>query len=73
MFVYMQVKELIKRAKYWRNCMWPSGQFDNGRPKSYLMAILVISACWDYVRDRRSESLEMVDSENFTVLARGYV
>ena len=53
--------------------MWPSGQFDNGRPKSYLMAILVISACWDYVRDRRSESLEMVDSENFTVLARGYV
>ena len=69
-YVCMQVKQLIKRAKKWRNDKWCSGELDIGKPKSYLMSILVIHACWNYATQRGYQSLKiMVDNERFTDLA----
>ena len=39
-----QVKEYIKRAKAWRNAKWPSSQTVDGRPKSFLLGLLVVEA-----------------------------
>ncbi len=39
-----QAKELIRRAKAWRNKEWPEGTYLTGRPKSYLVSILVLKA-----------------------------
>ena len=64
----MQVKELIKRAKKWRNDQWSSDEPDNGKPKSYLISILVIHACWCYAHQKRYESLErLVEREGFNI------
>ena len=40
----LQAKELIRRAKAWRNKEWPEGKLCTGRPKSYLISILVLRA-----------------------------
>ena len=40
----VQVKEYIRRAKAWRNRMWPKNEEGEGRPKSYLMSLLVVEA-----------------------------
>ena len=34
----------MKRAKAWKNKNWPEGEKCIGRPKSYLICILVLSA-----------------------------
>lgn len=39
-----QVKEFIRRAKAWRNKVWPKGVGGTGRPKSYLISVLVLRA-----------------------------
>ncbi len=39
-----QAKELIRRAKAWRNKEWPEGKQCIERPKSYLISILVLRA-----------------------------
>ena len=39
----VQVRELIRRAKAWRNVEWRKSD-DPGRPKSYLISLLVIAA-----------------------------
>ncbi len=39
-----QVKELIKRAKAWRNGEWPKEAGGSGRPKSYMLSVMVLSA-----------------------------
>ena len=68
----MQVKELIRRAKKWRNDQWSSDAPDIGKPKSYLITILVIHACWCYARQMHYESLDrLVDSEDFDTIAKG--
>ena len=68
----MQVKELIRRAKRWRNDQWSSDKPDIGKPKSYLISVLVIHACWCYARQKRYESLErLVDREDFNTIATG--
>ena len=58
---YEQVKEYIKRAKAWRNKKWPEYQSKGGRPKSFLLGLLVIAA-WDkcgYSKDARSVTREL--------------
>ena len=40
----IQARELIRRAKAWRNGVWPDGVYCIGRPKSYLISILVLRA-----------------------------
>ena len=45
-----QVKEFIRRAKAWRNKKWPKGSSGSGRPKSYLMSVLVLRAYEDASR-----------------------
>lgn len=68
------MKELIKRAKKWRNDQWPEHQPNSGRPKSYLMAVLVISACCDYKEQLGCESYrDMVKRVNMDTLAIKYV
>ena len=37
-------RELIKRAKAWRDHMWPRGSGGTGRPSSYLISLLVARA-----------------------------
>ena len=37
-----QVKELIRRAKAWRNIRWKGVR--EGKPKSFLMSVIVLSA-----------------------------
>jgi len=39
-----QVKEFIRRAKAWRNRVWSKGAGGTGRPKSYLISLLVLRA-----------------------------
>ena len=39
----LQVKELIKRAKAWRNQLWSERKLPN-KPKSYLISLLVLNA-----------------------------
>ena len=41
-YVFLKVKELIRRAKAWRNMVWAGNK--DGRPKSYLLSLLVITA-----------------------------
>jgi len=36
------VKELVKRAKAWRNKAW--SRDSTGKPKSYLIAVLIVHA-----------------------------
>ena len=36
-----KVKEYIKRAKSWRNRCWPTERPGTGRPKSFLLGLLV--------------------------------
>ena len=38
----LQVKEFIRRAKAWRNDVWE--KVKDGKPKSYLMSVLVLRA-----------------------------
>ena len=38
------MKEYIRRAKAWRNEKWPKGQVGTGRPKSFLLSLLVADA-----------------------------
>ena len=40
----VKVKEYIRRAKAWRNKMWPIEQGGAGKPSSYLMSLLVLRA-----------------------------
>ena len=42
--VSVQVKELIRRAKRWQKEQWTSSG-DDGKPKSYLIGILMSEAC----------------------------
>jgi DNA-directed RNA polymerase specialized sigma24 family protein len=44
-----QVRELIRRAKAWRNVTW--GDNKVGKPKSYLISLLVITA-YDRVKNK---------------------
>lgn len=37
-------RDLIKRAKAWRNHTWPRGSGGTGRPSSYLVSLLVAKA-----------------------------
>ena len=37
------MKEYIRRAKAWRNEVW--GKNKEGKPKSYLLSLLVVKAC----------------------------
>ena len=53
-----QVKEYIKRFKAWRNRHWPKGKDAIGRPKSYLLSLLVIKAYNDS-EDKSIRSIEM--------------
>ena len=39
------MKELIKRAKKWMKQTWPPDVENDGRPKSYLIEILMVEAC----------------------------
>ena len=39
-----QVREYIKKAKAWRNIKWPEKQDGIGRPKSFLISLLVVEA-----------------------------
>lgn len=65
------MKELIKRAKKWRNDQWPDHLPNSGRPKSYLMAVLVISACCDYKEQLGYRTYsDMVERVNMDTLAR---
>lgn len=41
---HVQVKEYIKRFKAWRNQNWPKGGDTRGRPKSYLLGLLMVRA-----------------------------
>ena len=41
---HTQVKEFAKRAKAWRNKKWPKSAGGKGRPKSYLICLLVLRA-----------------------------
>ena len=43
-FIVVKVKEYIRRAKAWRNKIWPKGEAVEGRPSSYLMSLLVLRA-----------------------------
>ena len=40
----VKAKEYIRRAKAWRNKMWPKEQGGAGKPSSYLMSLLVLKA-----------------------------
>ena len=42
-YTELQVKELIKRAKAWRNKLWSETKLPN-KPKSYLISLLVLNA-----------------------------
>ena len=44
LMVFVQVKEFISRAKAWRNKKWPKSTGGSGRPKSYLISLLVLRA-----------------------------
>ena len=67
------MKELIKRAKKWRNDQWPEHLPNSGKPKSYLMAVLVISACCGYKDELGCRSYDdMVQRVNMDTLARRY-
>nr|CAC82934.1 putative (2-5)A-2 synthetase [Suberites domuncula] len=39
-----KVKELITRAKAWRNRLWPKSEGGRGRPSSFLISLLVLRA-----------------------------
>lgn len=39
-----KARELIRRAKAWRDGEWPEGERCIGRPKSYLISLLVVKA-----------------------------
>ena len=39
-----QLKEYIRKAKAWRNKMWPIETGGAGKPSSYLMSLLVLRA-----------------------------
>lgn len=39
---FSQAKEFVRRAKAWRNIEW--GDSNVGKPKSYMMSILIIIA-----------------------------
>ena len=41
---HFQAKELIKRAKTWRNKTWNVRIHNGGRPKSYFLSLLVFYA-----------------------------
>jgi len=60
LFLTIKVKELIRRAKAWRNRSWLGEK--SGRPKSYLMSLLVITAYCQF------QALE--DEKNAMVFAR---
>ena len=67
------MKELIKRAKKWRNDQWPDHLPNSGKPKSYLMSVLVIYACWKYKDELGCRSYDdMVQRVNMDTLARRY-
>ena len=53
-----QVKEYIKRFKAWRNHHWPKGRDAIGRPKSYLLSLLMIKA-YNESEDKSIRSIEM--------------
>lgn len=38
------MKEYIKKAKAWRNREWPEGRPVVGKPSSFLMSLLVMTA-----------------------------
>ncbi len=42
--ILYQAKEYIKRAKAWRNERWPKSKSRGGRPKSFLLGLLVADA-----------------------------
>ena len=42
--ITVQAKEFVMRAKAWRNSEWRKEKSLTGRPKSYLMTILVVRA-----------------------------
>ena len=70
----MKIKELIKRAKKWRNDQWPDHLPNTGRPKSYLMAVLVISACSHYTEELGCILYDdMVERVDMDTLARRYI
>jgi hypothetical protein len=52
-----EVKEYIKRFKLWRNKKWPKGQDATGRPKSFLLALLMVEA-YKRSRDKTVPSIE---------------
>lgn len=58
-----QVKEFIKRAKAWRNQKWPKSRPGAGKPKSYLVSLLVLRA-YENARDRG------VSTSSTTVITR---
>ena len=54
-----QVKEYIKRFKAWRNHVWPKGKDAVGRPKSYLLSLLMIKA----YNESKDKSIGSIDTK----------
>ena len=50
------MREYIRRAKKWRNEIWPTKNNSDGRPKSILMGLLVVEA-YGKTSDRKPASI----------------
>lgn len=57
---HQRVHELIRRAKAWRNVTW--GTSGDGRPKSYLVSLLVITA-YDRTSNKHRKSFKSLAKE----------
>jgi len=52
-----QVIEYIRQVKAWRNRKWDDQGLKNGRPKSYLLELLVIKAYENSTESSRSSQM----------------
>ena len=64
-----QVKDFVRKAKEWRNGVWPKDRDTAGRPKSYLLGLLVAYAYEESgaegTRDAAARSLCLNPKANF--------
>ena len=58
------MKEYIRRAKAWRNREWMRS--NEGRPKSYLISLLVVKACEN--ADRQGMPVHVAQYQKMTYL-----
>jgi len=54
-FLNDQVMEYIRQIKAWRNRMWDDRRLNDGRPKSYLLELLVIKAYENSIENNSSQ------------------